>query len=332
MCELFAWALDCHAEEQPLKRRLFTVTALLSLAWPAAAQSQSCTVPVQQPVPAWQADEIARLNTDMASARTAGDVSRLLTHFAPDSVIMPEHQQRLFGTEQGEAYYRSLFSRLDITRYAAETQDILAVPEGALEWGTLALDYAPMAGGAAHTAEGKYMHLWRRQPNGTLKLKAEIWGFLAPLGEAASHWLVDAPAAAPPATGGDPALRAELEALNAAASEAVASHSTSRIDEYAQDAVYLPFADRPQVGLAAIRAHLVPYIEAGRGATFDRVRIWNDGFEESGGYVVEYSNFEVQWRAGEASGVTSGNGLRLLRREEDCSLKLLRQAGTHHRP
>ena len=315
-----------------MKRRFFTAAALLALAWPAAAQSQSCTAPVPQAVPADLAEEIARHNAEMAAARAAGDVGRLLAHFAPDSVIMPEHQQRLFGHAQGEAYYRSLFSRLDITRYTAETRDILAVPGGALEWGTFTLGYAPMAGGPAQAADGKYMQLWRRQGDGTLKLKAEIWGFLAPLGEAASHWLVDAPAAAPSTTEGDSGLKAELETLNATAAEAVIAHSTSRIDEYAPDAVYLPYADRPQVGLAAIRAHLVPYIEAGRGATFDSVRIWNDGFEAIGGYVLEYSNFEVHWRAGDASGVTSGNGLRLLRREADCSLKLLRQAGTHHRP
>ena len=315
-----------------MKRSFFPGAALLALAWPATAQSQGCTPPAPQAVSPGLADEIARLNADMAAARTAGDADRLLAHFAPDSLIMPEHQQRLFGLDQGEAYYRSLFSRLDMTRYTAETQDILAVPGGALEWGTFRLDYAPATGGPAQATDGKYMHLWRRQADGTLKLKAEAWGFLAPLGEAASIWLVDAPATAPPPAGGDPVLRAELDALNEAGREAVISHSTSRIDEYAHDAVYLPYADRPQVGLAAIRAHLVPYIEAGRGATFDSVRIWNDGFEAIGGYVVEYSNFEVRWRAGEASGVTSGNGLRLLRREADCSLKLLRQAGTHHRP
>lgn len=88
----------------------------------------------------------------------------------------------------------------------------------------------------------------------------------------------------------------------------------------------------PRQTHAGLLAHLLPYIEAGRGATFDSVPVWNDGYEATGGYVVEYSNFEVAWRAGEASGVTSGGGLRLLRREADCTLSMLREAGIHHRP
>ena len=158
-----------------MKRSFFPGAALLALAWPATAQSQGCTPPAPQAVSPGLADEIARLNADMAAARTAGDADRLLVHFAPDSLIMPEHQQRLFGLDQGKAYYRSLFSRLDMTRYTAETQDILAVPGGALEWGTFRLDYAPATGGPAQATDGKYMHLWRRQADGTLKLKAEDW-------------------------------------------------------------------------------------------------------------------------------------------------------------
>lgn len=315
-----------------MKRRLLPGAILLALAWPVQAQSQSCTPSAALPVSSALAEEIARQNAEMAAAWSAGDAERLIAHFAPDSLIMPEHQQRLFGPDQGGEYYRALFSRLDMTRYSAATADILALPKGALEWGTFELEYVPVAGGTELTTGGKFMHLWQRQQDGTLKLKAEVWGFLAPLGEAASHWLIDAPAAVSPVGRGNPALRAELDARNAASSEAVRAHSTSRIDEYAKDAVYLPYADRPQIGLAAIRAHLVPYIEAGRGASFDSVRQWNDGFEEFGAFVVEYPNFEVRWRAGEASGVTSGAGLRLWRREADCSLKLLRQAGTHLRP
>ena len=315
-----------------MKRRFFTAAALLALACPAAAQSQSCTAPVPQAVPADLAEEIARHNAEMAAARAAGDVGRLLAHFAPYSVIMPEHQQRLFGPEQGRAYYRALFSRTRVGSYSAATADILPLENGALEWGTFTLAYAPAGEERLREVDGKYMQLWRRQADGKLKLKAEVWGFLEPLGPSASHWLLDAPATVPRASASDLGIAAELDALNAANGEAVRSHSSSRIEHYAQDAVFLPYAQRPQVGLHAIRAHLLPYIEAGRGATFDSVRLWNEGIEVMTGYVIEYANFEVSWRAGDASGVTSGGGLRLWRREADCSLKMVREAGIHHRP
>ena len=318
---------------RPILKQLFaSCAALLGLVLPAAAGAQTCSrAPAAEVAPA-VAEEIARLNAAMAAARIAGDADALIAHYTPDSLIMPEHQQRLFGPEQGRAYYRALFSRTRVGSYSAATVDVLPLDNGALEWGTFTLAYAPAGEERLREVDGKYMQLWRRQADGKLKLKAEVWGFLEPLGPSASHWLLDAPATVPRASASDLGIAAELDALNAANGEAVRSHSSSRIEHYAQDAVFLPYAQRPQVGLHAIRAHLLPYIEAGRGATFDSVRLWNEGIEVMTGYVIEYANFEVSWRAGDASGVTSGGGLRLWRREADCSLKMVREAGIHHRP
>lgn len=125
-------------------------------------------------------------------------------------------------------------------------------------------------------------------------------------------------------------VEAELARLNALDAEAVKAHDApAKFARYAQDGVYMPFADTPKVGIDEIRAHLTAYTDQGRGVMFDSVRVWNEGFEVLHGYVVEYPKFEVRWRNGADSGVVSGGGLRLWRRDADCSLKLLRQIATH---
>ncbi|AQR74480.1 hypothetical protein BXU08_13200 [Sphingomonas sp. LM7] len=308
---------------------------LAAVAWPGAASADArvaaCTAPVANILPKALAAEIARHNQGMAAARVSGDVDGLMAHFAPDSVIMPEHQPRLFGRDRGVAYYRAFTARLPIATYDPVTVDILPLANGALEWGTFKVRYRNSV--PSPVLDGKYVHLWRRQAEGTLKLKAEVWGYVSPLADPASHWIAEVSSGTPAQQHPDAGVAAELAALNAADARSVQSHDTSRIDQYAQDAVYLPFAEKPQLGLPAIRAHLTPYIERGRGATFDGVNVGNDGFEVLDGYVIEYSKFEVRWRAGEAAGVTSGGGLRLWRREADCSLKKIRQIGTHdYRP
>lgn len=306
---------------------LFAVLSLAG-ATPVEAAPQACMMPPAAIVPQSLTAEIARQNQSLAAARLSGNIDALMAHFAPDSVFMPEHQPRLFGRDRGAAYYRAFAARLPTTGYALTPADILPLADGALEWGTLKVRY-----GESPALDGKYLHLWRREKDGTLKLKAEVWGYLAPLADPASHWFAEVSGGGAPTGKQDAGIAAELAVLHAADARSVQSHDFTRIDQYAQDAVYLPFADRPQVGLPAIRAHLTPYIERGRGATFDSVRVGNDGFEALDGYVVEYSKFEVRWRAGEAAGTTSGGGLRLWRREADCSLKLIRQVGTHdYRP
>jgi ketosteroid isomerase-like protein len=309
--------------------------ALLAIVAPAGAVPIStrpaiCSPVIAQPVSEQLRIEIAERDASLAAARLAGNVDRLMALYAADSVIMPEHQPRLHGRVQGTAYYRAFTARLPTTRYVLRTADILPLGDDALEWGTFTISYG---GGTPQTIDGKYLHLWRRQPNGTLLLQAEVWGYLAPLADPASHWFPGISGGELPWPGVDAPVAAELAALNAADARSVQRHDTARIGQYAEDAVYLPFADAPQVGLPAISAHLQHYIRQGSGATFDAVMVGNDGFEALGGYVLEYSRFEVRWRAGADTGVTSGAGLRLWRREADCSLKKIRQIGTHdYRP
>lgn len=292
------------------------------------ARAATCSPVIPQPLTAKLRIEIAERNASLAAARLAGDVDRLMAHYAADGIIMPEHQPRLHGRAQGAAYYRAFAARLPVTLYKLRTADIVPLGNGALEWGTFAISY-----GATQAPAGKYMHLWRRQPDGGLLLQAEVWGYLAPLADPASHWFPGISTGELPWHRMDAPLAAELAALNAADARSVQRHDTARIDQYAEDAVYLPFADAPQVGLPAIRAHLEHYIQQGKGATFDAVTVGNDGFEALDGYVLEYSRFEVRWRAGADAGVTSGAGLRLWRREADCRLKKIRQIGTHdYRP
>jgi ketosteroid isomerase-like protein len=125
-------------------------------------------------------------------------------------------------------------------------------------------------------------------------------------------------------------IEAELARQNRLDAEAVRNHDTAaKVAKYAADAIYMPFADTPKIGIDEIRTHLTAYTDQGRGVTFESVRVWNEGFEALDGYVIEYPKFEVRWRNGADFGVVSGGGLRLWRREADGSLKLLRQIATH---
>lgn len=196
--------------------------------------------------------------------------------------------------------------------------------------GRFEIAYAPAAGGASQSRQGRYANLWRRQPDGALKLKAEVWGYLQRVDDPASYSLGEPPASGRAAPPGDPRVEAELARLNALDAAAVQTHDApAKVARYAKDAIYMPFADTPKVGIEEIRAHLTAYTDQGRGATFDSVRVWNEGFEVLGDYVVEYAKFEVRWRSGADSGVVSGGGLRLWRRDADGALKMLRQIATH---
>jgi ketosteroid isomerase-like protein len=313
----------------------------LAAAWPplilASGQARSAFAATQaggaapRQVSAEFAAEIQRRNAELSATWLNGDVDRRMTHYAADSVSNPDYQPRLYGPGSIARYYRALASRQRVGVHARRTTEVMSLSdETALELGRLEAAYALAADGVSHSHQGRYANLWRRQPGGAVKLKAEVWGYFERIENPASYSLGERETTGRAALPGDPAVEAELAKLNVLDAMAVKTHDApAKIARYADDAVLMPYADTPKVGIDAIRAHLIRYTDQGRGVAFESVRVWNEGFEVLDGYVVEYPKFEVRWRNGADAGIVSGGGLRLWRRQADGALKMLRQIATH---
>jgi ketosteroid isomerase-like protein len=315
-----------------------TMAGLALLMTPSPSQAQPATAPVQacrsavvRPAPIALVEEIRRHNAELSTTWLTGDVDRRMAHYAPDSVSNPDYQPRLYGPGSIARYYQALAFRQRVSAHVRRTTEIIPLTdESVLEFGRFDVAYALAEGGTPRSHQGRYANLWRRQADGVLKLKAEVWGYLQRIDDPASYSLGEPGTSGRAAPPGDPTVEAELARLNALDAEAVRTYdAVAKIARYADDAIYMPYADTPKVGIGEIRAHLVRYTEQGRSATFESVRVWNEGFEVLDGYVVEYPKFEVRWRNGADSGIVSGGGLRLWRRQADCSLKMLRQIATH---
>jgi ketosteroid isomerase-like protein len=305
--------------------RIVLAAGWLAMAPPALAMPERCPAVPTRPVSAAAQRDIAGRSAQMAAARERGDVPARLAHYAADSLTMVDYQRPLYGPSQAKLYYAMLGEREKLTGFTQTPAEYLALEGDVLERGTFRAGFA----GGAPAREGRYMHLWRRQADGSWRLKVELWGYASRTEDPAPYRLGRPLPTGIAAQPGDPGLGAELERIHAAEARAVQTHDISRIDSFAPDAVFVPYADSAKVGIAVIRPYMTDYIVQGRGATFDSVRTWNLGFEQRGAYVIEYPKFEVVWRSGANSGTVSGGGLRIWRREPDCSLKTIRQMGTH---
>ncbi|WP_233503669.1 DUF4440 domain-containing protein [Sphingomonas psychrotolerans] len=262
----------------------------------------------------------------MRAALLGGDPVALASRYADDAISMPEYQPALPGRASVLAYWLAIAPRLRLTEYAPVTEEVIDLGGKILETGSFTLRWRA-AGGEERSETGKFANLWVRGPGGLL-LKADVRGFHRRLDDAASFHvaLPDRPAPAP----ADTPLARELAALARASAEAVRTYDAeARIAQYAPDAIFMPFADTPKRGIAAIRAHLMPYVEGGRGVVFDEVRVWNVGHEDLGDHVIEYGKFYVASHQGAQHYQTSGGGLRLWKRGSDGKLRIYRQIATH---
>lgn len=276
-------------------------------------------------------EKVAAARQRLAKAILANDPEARARLYRADAISMPEHQPALIGPDNIAAYHRAMRQRLTMTRYEPVPEEIFALGDGALEFGTFTAAWST-PGGVSEERRGKYAHLWKVESDANLRLKADVWGYFEPLPDPALFFVElpgnDAPA--PVGPGGDPALAEALKLLNETDAEAVRTRNVeAKLGLLAEDAIIMPFADTPKSGMAEIRPYLTQYTANGAGITFDDVRVWNIGFEDHGEHVIEFSKFHVDWRFPGRVGITKGGGLHLWKRQPDGTLKRLRQIGTH---
>lgn len=272
---------------------------------------------------------VAAAQQKLRAAILSNDVEARVNLYRPDARSMPEYQPALYKTGQIEAYHQAMRDRLTMTRFDPVTTELFDFGTAVLEYGTFTAGWK--AGAKADERRGKYANRWAVEPDGSLRLKADVWGYFEQLPDTKLFFVPMAEAAPPllPALS-DPELAGTIAALDQADATAVRTRDLeAKLALLAEDAIIMPFADTTRRGMAEIRPYMAAYTAAGNGIMFDDVRVWNAGFEQFGDYVVTFSKFHVDWRFPGNKGITKGGGLHLWKRQADGSLKRLRQIGTH---
>lgn len=273
--------------------------------------------------------KVAAAQQTLRAAILSNDVEARVKLYRPDARSMPEYQPVLYRTAQIAAYHRAMRDRLTMTRFDPVTSELFDFGNAVLEFGTFTAGWT--VGPNAEERRGKYANLWALEPDGSLRLKADVWGYFENLPNGRMFFVPMAEAAPPllPAPA-DSELVEAVGRLDQADARAVRTRDLeAKLALLADDAIIMPFADTPKRGMAEIRPYLTAYTAAGAGIVFDDVRVWNAGFEQFGDYVVTFSKFHVDWRFPDNKGITKGGGLHLMKRQTDGSLKRIRQIGTH---
>jgi len=260
------------------------------------------------------------------------NIGERMRYYLPNAISMPEYQPTLEGADAIRKYYEAIFDRQNVTRFERQIQEVFELEDTIVELGSFQLEYTDAKGGEAWLREGKYWNVWARQPDRSLKIKAETWGYFQPVKAPAALVVEIPPAAArlssPKLDAQGENLRFELHALNALMREAVLNRDASlRLGFFAPDAVFMPHADSNKSGIEQIQKHLIEY-NAGN-VVIDAARIETFEFERAGEYTLEYPRFHVKWHVPELSGVSAGKGIRLWKRQPGGTLKIFREIATH---
>lgn len=124
---------------------------------------------------------VARQAIELANARSGdallrGDVNGILARYAADASGTTPNDDRWHGLSELTSITKSLLDSLAFTSVRKSTGDVLVLGDIAVETGSGSLSFHPRHGKGS-TATLRYLAVWRRQRDGSLKVIRELTDF-----------------------------------------------------------------------------------------------------------------------------------------------------------
>lgn len=120
--------------------------------------------------------QIESLNKEMAQAMVAGDSDKSLSFYTKDVISLPEYQPMLMGIEalkkSNEEMKKAGWS---VTAFNSKTLNVLSGGNYINETGTFEITFSMKGQDKPMTDKGKYVTIWEKQADGSLKIKIETW-------------------------------------------------------------------------------------------------------------------------------------------------------------
>ena len=117
---------------------------------------------------------IASIGEDWARHWNAGELDALVAMYAPDAVYMPPHHGAVHGKEAIREYLRNPIARHRAKDLTYEVTFIKHSGDLAYDVGRYSM-MVPDAEGVRSHDHGKYLTVWRKQPDGQWRIVADTW-------------------------------------------------------------------------------------------------------------------------------------------------------------
>jgi uncharacterized protein (TIGR02246 family) len=114
-------------------------------------------------------------NAKFTAAMEAGDAATAVAIYGPEAVVMMPASPAMRGEAAIREGLGGWLSAETVNDFTLTTGDVMVADDLAIETGTYTMTTTPKAGGAAKkTDQGKYLTVWKKQPDGTWKLIRDI--------------------------------------------------------------------------------------------------------------------------------------------------------------
>lgn len=115
-------------------------------------------------------------NKMIGEAMKAGDVDKMMTVYAEDAIQLPNNEKMIKGVAEIRKSQESMVKEgWKVKEYTTNVQQVETHGDIVTEIGTYNIKGMKDGSEETFNHEGKYLCLWEKQADGTLKLTTEIW-------------------------------------------------------------------------------------------------------------------------------------------------------------
>jgi ketosteroid isomerase-like protein len=121
---------------------------------------------------------ILEQHAGFSSSLNSGDMAAVAAFYTEDALLMAPNAPRVTGRAAIEAFLKTFPPMDDLVLSGDEFAgggDLIVVT------GNFTINVMPPGATAAVADTGKFVEVWRRQPDGTLKMAADMWNSNLPL-------------------------------------------------------------------------------------------------------------------------------------------------------
>lgn len=150
---------------------------LFLLAFSTACQSQPNTQP---------ADELRRLDAEWSKVAGSKDVEKTISYYSDDAVLMLPNLPTLTGKEAIRTLWKEMFASQTFSG-GWKTTKVEVARSGDLAYVMGDYEFTETESGRPMTDKGKYLQVWKKQPDGSWKCSAHMFSSEVPLAPAAEN-------------------------------------------------------------------------------------------------------------------------------------------------
>lgn len=257
-----------------------------------------------------------------------GNFKNVLDQYSATVRLMPEFQKTVLGKPNATLYYEAFFNRFSIPSYNKAKIEILDLDSMVVELGYLDMTIVSKKSKQKYDLKGKYQNIWKKSTQGNLSLVAEAWNYNHAIDFSDQLRFEEVPSVQMAFQQHLPVkdnISWELAALNALMENAIVQRDAKIWAQFFADDGMFIYSFNP---IYQGRKVLDEYIDkhAKELPVFEELDIRNDQVDDlKNGYVIEYATHIANWKTGDYSGISTGKNIRIWRREQNGTLKIIRQ-------